>query len=180
MKSAGVQKLFIQRGLDVYSQVGLMPAKSITGFKSGYIGDGYSNIVPNTAEVRLNFRTVSTQNYQDIIEGFKKYVKKKTRPYIEYELEFDPAHNPVKIDISAPKVGAVEKMLTTAFGKEVLIKPVGGAIPVVSDFKEHLGLDCLLISLGNEDCNMHGVNENFKIDIINKGLKFSEMFFSRI
>lgn len=34
------------------------------------------------------------------------------------------------------------------------------------------------ISMANEDCKMHGVNENFKIELIKKGLKFSQMFFS--
>ncbi len=32
--------------------------------------------------------------------------------------------------------------------------------------------------MANEDCNMHGANENFKISLIKKGLKFSKMFFS--
>ncbi len=178
MKSAGVRKLFKQKGYDIYSQVGLLPTVTPTGFKSGYIGEGYSNIVPNTAEVRLNFRTVASQQHSKLIEQFKKFVQKNTYDFIEYELEFSDPYDPVKIDITSPKVEQVKRMLTASFGKETLTKPVGGGIPVVSDFKEHLGVDSLLISLGNEDCNMHGVNENFSIDILNKGLKFSEMFFS--
>ncbi len=178
MKSAGVSKLFKQKGYDIYSQVGLLPTITPTGFKSGYIGEGFSNIVPNTAEVRLNFRTVASQDYNKLIEQFKKFVQKNTYDYIEYELTFSEPYNPVKIDITSPKVEQAKRMLTQAFKKETLTKPVGGGIPVVSDFKEHLGIDSLLISLGNEDCNMHGVNENFDIAILDKGLKFSEMFFS--
>lgn len=177
-KSAGVNKLFKQKNYSIYSQVGLIPTVTPTGFKSGYIGEGFSNIVPNTAEVRLNFRTVASQNNAELIEQFKTFVQKNTYDYIEYELTFNEPYDPIKIDISSPKVEEVKNMLNKAFGKPTLAKPVGGGIPVVSDFKTHLGVDALLVALGNEDCNMHGVNENFDIDILQKGLKFSNMFFT--
>jgi hypothetical protein len=37
----------------------------------------------------------------------------------------------------------------------------------------------MLLSLGNDDCNMHGIDENFTVDLVKKGLKFSELFFSK-
>ena len=36
-----------------------------------------------------------------------------------------------------------------------------------------------VFSLGNDDCNMHGIDENFTVDLVKKGLKFSELFFSK-
>jgi acetylornithine deacetylase/succinyl-diaminopimelate desuccinylase-like protein len=69
--------------------------------------------------------------------------------------------------------------LKEAYGKEPLIKYVGGSIPIVTDFKETLGIDTLMVSLGNDDCNMHGVDENYRIDLIEKGLAFSRMFFEK-
>jgi len=70
-------------------------------------------------------------------------------------------------------------MLKTVYAKEPIIKYVGGALPFVSSAKEILGVDALSISLGNDDCNMHGVNENFKVDLVKKGLAFSRMFFQK-
>ena len=67
--------------------------------------------------------------------------------------------------------------LKKSYKKDPIIKYVGGGIPVVSDFKDILGADTMLVSLGNDDCNMHGVDENFTIDLVNKGLDFSYSFF---
>lgn len=174
----GVKKLFLDKGNDLLTQVGLMPTIQVTGFKSGYIGEGYSNIVPADAEVRLNFRSVMSQDNKKIKENFDKYVKEKTPPYVEYTVEYTQDYDAIKIDITSEKVSEVKELLSQAFETSVLTKPVGGGIPVVSDFKNVLGIDSLLVSLGNEDCNMHGVNENFHVDTLKKGLKFSQLFFS--
>jgi hypothetical protein len=37
----------------------------------------------------------------------------------------------------------------------------------------------VMVPLTNEDSNMHGANENFKVSCIEKGLAFSRAFFSR-
>lgn len=51
---------------------------------------------------------------------------------------------------------------------------------MVADFQQVVGVDPLLVSLGNDDCNMHGVNENFDIGLIEKGLIFSRRFFEKL
>ena len=174
---AGVKTLLTEKGIDFYTQTGLRPTVQVTGLKSGYIGDGYSNIVPAIAEAKINFRVVTSQKPLDIYKAFERFVKKETPKFVKYELYFAGMHKPVKIDISSKKFAEARKLLKKAFNDEVLIKPVGGAIPVVSDFKEVLGVDTLLISLGNDDCNMHGVNENYDIGLIKKGLEFSGRLF---
>jgi acetylornithine deacetylase/succinyl-diaminopimelate desuccinylase-like protein len=71
----------------------------------------------------------------------------------------------------------IMKLLEEVYQKEVYIKFVGGAVPFVSDVKRILELDAILVPLGNDDCNMHGPNENFKVDLINKGIEFSNRLF---
>lgn len=178
-ENAGIKKFLAEPGMDLYSQVGLRPTIQVTGYKSGYIDDGYSNIIPAEAEVRLNFRTVVSQDNEKIIQLFKDFLEKSIPDYIEYDFITTSPYDPIKIDLSDPMVSEVKKLLEKAYEDEVMIKPVGGGIPVVSDFKEVLGKDTLLVSLGNEDCNMHGVDENFKIDLVKKGLRFSELFFGK-
>ena len=179
LNNIGVKKLTTESELDLLSQVGLRPTIQITGFKAGYTEEGYANIVPAQAEVRLNFRTVMFQNTEEIKNKFADFVKQNTPAYIKYELEFTNAYNPIKIDTSSQIFSKVRTVLETAFGKPALSKPVGGGIPVVNDFKSVLGKDTLLVSLGNDDCNMHGVNENFNIKLLEKGLTFSENFFTK-
>lgn len=179
MDHVGVKKLLTEDKNDFMTQVGLRPTIQVTGIKSGYIGEGFSNIVPSDAEVRFNFRTVMSQDYNVLVKKFEQHIKKNTPSYVEYEVKFATTYDPIKINVDTPMVKETVKLLEKAFGEEVLVKPVGGGIPVVNDFKEQLGIEAMLVSLGNEDCNMHGVNENFHVGICKKGLKFSELFFSK-
>ena len=57
------------------------------------------------------------------------------------------------------------------------MKYVGGSIPILGDFQKLLKTKVVSVSLGNDDCNMHGVDENYTIDLIQKGLMFSQSFF---
>ena len=177
--NTGVKSLLTEPGFDFFTQIGCRPTIQVTGFKAGYINEGFSNIVPSTAEVRLNFRIVTTQKAREVIKLFEEYVKINTPKYIEFNMVFAHSHDPVKINIESPMAEKVAKLLEKAFETKVYKKPVGGAIPIVSDFKTVLGKDTLLVSLGNDDCNMHGINENFDISLLEKGLKFSRLFFSK-
>lgn len=180
LDNTGVKKLVMEKGMDFHTQTGLRPTIQFSGIKGGYIEEGYANIVPAWAEVRFNFRIVTSQTTQKVMSVFEKFVNQNTPKYIDYSLVFDHVHEPVKIDITSKFANETKKLLSTAFGTEALIKPVGGAIPVVGDFKKLLGKDSLLISLGNDDCNMHGVNENFRLESIEKGLRFSKLFFGKV
>lgn len=178
-KLAGVNSLLTEKGYDFYTQTGLRPTIQVTGIKTGYIDSGYANIVPATAEARLNFRIVTSQNSRKIFSDFKKYVSRNTPKYIKYELTTNGFHDPIKVDTNNQYVKDVEVKLEQSYKSKVNRKYVGGAIPFVGDVKKILGVDTLLISLGNEDCNMHGANENFDIDLILKGLEFSNSFLSK-
>ncbi|MEK7595065.1 MAG: M20/M25/M40 family metallo-hydrolase [Patescibacteria group bacterium] len=177
--STGVKALLTEVGIDFHTQTGLRPTLQVTGIKTGYTGEGYANIIPATAEARINFRTVVSQKEEVALKAFKDFANKNVPKYVDYEISHSVPYGSVKIDISSQKVKEVKKLLKDAFQEEVLVKPVGGGIPVVLDFKEILGVDTLLVSLGNDDCNMHGANENFNIELLEKGLKFSEAFFRK-
>jgi acetylornithine deacetylase/succinyl-diaminopimelate desuccinylase-like protein len=162
-----------------YSQTGLRPTIQVTGIKTGYTGEGYANIVPAKAEIRLNFRIVASQKIDDVYSDFEAYVKSAVPKYISYELKVYGKHEPIKLNIDSDMHKSIINLLENVYGKEVYVKFVGGAVPFVSDVKNILGLDAILIPLGNDDCNMHGPNENFKIDLIIKGLEFSNALFSK-
>lgn len=178
-KLYGVKKLVCEDGLDFFTQTGLRPTIQITGLKSGYISEGYANIVPSSAEVRLNIRLVSSQKAKEIYKKVKDFIISETPDYVSVKIELDHLSDPVKIDVDSPKMREVRSLLKKHYGLEPIVKYVGGGIPIVKDFQDILGLDTMLVSLGNDDCNMHGVNENFKVDLVKKGLEFSAAFFSR-
>jgi hypothetical protein len=94
-------------------------------------------------------------------------------------MEVDEFAPPVFLDISDTIFSTVSILLADVYGQRVLNKYVGGSIPIVGTFQELLRVPQLLIPLANEDCNMHGVHENFEIELLMKGLQFSERFFKK-
>ncbi len=176
-KLAGVQVLCTEKGCDFYTQTGLRPTIQATGIKTGYIGDGYANIVPAMAEARLNVRVVSPQNPAKVFEAIKKYIKNHAPKHVAVNITHTEFNEPIMVDINNEKVREVRTLLKKVYKKDPIVKYVGGSIPIVADFKSLLGVETLLVSLGNDDCNMHGIDENFTVDLIKKGLDFSTEFF---
>lgn len=178
-KLANVKKLLTEPGTDFYTQTGLRPTMQISGIKGGYTDTGYSNIIPFKVEARINVRLVASQKAREIAKAFEIFVKKNTPSYVDFSLSFEGLHDPIKVNTNNAYIGSVEKILTKVYKTKVNRRNVGGAIPFVTDVKNILGVDTLLIPLVNEDCNMHGTNENFDIELAKKALKFSQIFLSK-
>ncbi|MCA9397501.1 M20/M25/M40 family metallo-hydrolase [candidate division WWE3 bacterium] len=179
LKHTGVRQFFPSEAGSISGKIGFFTMMTVTGIKAGYIGEGYSNIVPNTAQARINFRIAAGQNPQDVYNRFKTFVIENTPQYVDVTIS-EPTNvaDPIKIDINTNKHLEAKDLLKKVYGNEVLVDYCGAIIPVVGDIQKHLNVEPILISLCNDDCNMHGVDENFAIELIEKGLAFSRRFFS--
>ncbi|OGK47351.1 hypothetical protein A3B46_02190 [Candidatus Roizmanbacteria bacterium RIFCSPLOWO2_01_FULL_39_19] len=166
----GTKKLFSENSLDFYTQTGLRPSIEITGFESGYNGVGFKNAVPHTASAKLNIRIVPNQDPKKTVKQFEAFVKNNTPSYATVTLQLGQGCKPIRINPKSELATKAAKLLTQEFNKKVLYKYCAATIPIVIDFKEILGVSQVLLPFGNEDCNMHGANENFEIDLIKKDI----------
>ena len=178
-KLAGVKKLLNEKGIDFFTATGLKPNIQISGIKSGYIDTGFSNIIPASAEARINVRIAPNQKSSVIMGILKNFIRVNTPNYVDYEIEYNNPHEPVKVSASNKYLKYAESVLREVYKSEIRKRNVGGAIPFVSDVKSILGVDAVLVPLVNEDCNMHGVDENFNLKYLKKAFEFSDKFFSR-
>lgn len=178
-KIAGVKKLLTEPGFDAYTQVGLRPTIQITGIKSGYVGEGYRNSVPCLASAKINVRLVKNQNPRRIIAAIKNFAKRKFPSYVSFKIETTGADEGVKLDTNNDYVRQAIDALETVYRKKVAKHYVGGTLPIVTLFVRELKIPQVLVPLANEDCAMHAANENLKIANIQKGLAFSQLFFSK-
>lgn len=178
LRKTGIRQFFLDKDDSFCGKVGFQSMVTVSGLQSGYTGAGYSNIVPNTAEARVNFRLAAWQSPEKALEQFQSFVGKNAADYVDWEVtDIEATVEPVKVDLNSPKHKEVMKLLSKIYGEKVLIDFCGATIPVVADFQQVLGIDPLLVSLANDDCNMHGVNENFDVGLVEKGLAFSHAFF---
>jgi acetylornithine deacetylase/succinyl-diaminopimelate desuccinylase-like protein len=179
LKMAGVKEILTVKNLDFYTQVGCMPSLEITGLKSGYIGEGYANIVTSTAEARINIRTVPNQKTDAVVKAVIAYIKKQIPKYVYFKIELEGHGDAILLDTKSEVALGIKNILEKAYGKKVLNKYVGGSIPILGEFQKILKSKVISVSLGNDDCHMHGVDENFRADLIEKGLTFARNFWSK-
>lgn len=174
----GCKTLLHEEKIDPALQTGLRPSIQVTGISTGYTGEGYRNSIPAKAIAKINFRLVKSQDPQKIMEQFEYYIKKTLPDYVSYTFEITDPYEGIKLDINNEYVQKAQEKLTEAFQTQPLHKYSGGGLPIVTLFNDLLKVPQVLVPLGNEDCNMHGVNENFDKAILEKALLFSNNFFS--
>lgn len=179
-KTVGVKEVTTEDNRSFYEQTGLRPTIEVIGMHSGYTDSGFKNIIPAKADLRLNFRLVSGQVPNEIYKLFREKLEEFAKDeHITFEIFPTDFYDPVRLDVSSKLALEVHEKLKNIYGRKTIVRYVGGGIPVVSDFQKYLKKDALLIPFGNEDCAMHGANENFRIDLVEKALKFSWEFFSK-
>lgn len=175
----GVTELVKDDQFDYYTQVALRPTIQVTGIKSGYTGEGYRNSIAAESTVKINFRLVQSQKPEDIAQKYEQFIKETLPSYATYELEMVDLYEGVKLDVSDVHIQESKKLLEETFGEKCYYLFSGGGLPIVTYFDAQLKVPGLLLPLGNEDCNMHALDENFDKDILEKGLKFSKAFFTK-
>jgi acetylornithine deacetylase/succinyl-diaminopimelate desuccinylase-like protein len=167
---------------DLYLQTGLRPTLQMTGILAGYTGEGIKTSIPHEAMVKLNFRLVASQDPKRVWQMVEDFVAANLPDYVDFTLQGPDTNEgfvkAVKVDSENAFVSNAVKLLEQSYGKKVLFKYVGGTIPLVTHIHNELQIPQVIVPLANEDCNMHAVNENFNIELLQAALNFSSLFFS--
>lgn len=113
-----------------------------------------------------------------MITLFSNRVRQELPEYVDHIIEISDPYPAILIDLSHIEIGRAAKILGELYNTETVYRYVGASIPVTAMFQEVLGASVIIADLANEDCNMHGVGENFRLSCVEKGLEFSRLFFS--
>ena len=82
--------------------------------------------------------------------------------------------------LDSPYVSAAASAIEHGFGVAPVFIREGGSIPVVTAFKELLGVDTLLLGWGLDDDNTHSPNEKFSLGDFHRGIKASAHLWNEI
>ena len=162
-----------------YLQNGYLTSAEVTTLNSGYLGEGFRNAIPGKAFAKINFRISPKHNSKQVIDAFTDYISQNIPQYAEFEIVSEEASEPISLDIKNEFARKAKELATDIYGKECYFKLCGAIVPVAGTFKDILHVPVISLGLGNEDCNMHGVNENYDIELIQKGLNLSNKFFTK-
>lgn len=173
----GTKYVFAETLAEYETRTGLLHAIEVTGFVSGYVGDGFRNSVPATASAKINIRVAPGQNPEKLLLAFKKFVLSNVPEYVDVEIKSNEFSSGAVLDLDNPFAKRAREVLKKVYKKEPVTKHSGGTLPIVVDFAEVLNISQVMIPLANEDCGMHSASENITKKTIKNGLLFSEKFF---
>jgi acetylornithine deacetylase/succinyl-diaminopimelate desuccinylase-like protein len=170
-KFLGVPKLFGERGYTATERRSARPTLEINGLTSGYQGEGSKTIIPSWARAKLTFRLVPNQKPARIRALILKHLKRLCPPTVRMEIESGHGGEPYLVSPKSAQAQAAMRALRSAFGHEPILIREGGSIPIVNEFKRHLGVDTLLLGLALPDDNPHSPNEKFDLACYTTGMR---------
>lgn len=175
-KATGRKVVFSQPGIDVHLRAGLMPSIEVTGIAGGYVGEGYRNAIAHKASAKLNVRLSPSQNPEKVFESFKKSLAEIVPKYVSFDLTYDQASKGTLLKTKSEYVAKAAVIMEKVWQTKPALKYVGGSLPIVTLFNELLSVPLVMAPLANDDCNMHGADENFDLLYLKKAMEFSQQF----
>ena len=173
LKSLGTSATFGESDFTTLERRWARPTCEINGMASGYTGEGPKTIVPSTAMVKITCRLVPDQNHEALTAALKTFLEKRLPPGITMEFESQHGAPAFVFDPNSPYLEAAKRAITAAFGTPPVLIREGGSIPVVSTFRQILGVDTLLLGWGQNTDNLHSPNERFRLVDFQRGIRAS-------
>src|SRR3984893_2652579 len=174
LQETGAPALFGEAGFSTLERIWARPTAEINGIGGGYQGRGTKTVLPSYAIAKLTFRLVPDQKADEIIALAEKHLQKNLPAGVTLE-KTAGHHGPWYLTDPHNHFGqAAQRALQKVFNAEVALIREGGSIPIVSDFRNILGVETLLLGLALPGCRAHSPNENFPLENLDAGIRMNK------
>ncbi len=172
----GVRELEGELGYSTLERNSCRPSFDICGIWGGYTGEGAKTVLPSWAKAKVSCRLVPHQDHAKISRLFADFIHSIAPRSVAVEVT--PLHGGegYVCPLSLPAYRAAERAFAEAFGRPPLAVRRGGSIPIISDFERELGIKTVLMGFGLESDAIHSPNENFRLDIMRRGIEAVALF----
>lgn len=174
LQETGSPELFGEEGYSTLERIWARPTAEINGLGGGYQGPGTKTVIASHVMAKLTFRLVPNQDGDRVIALAKKHLQNICPPGVTLEMVSGHSGPWYLTDPHSKFAEAAQRALRQAFNRDVALIREGGSIPIVSDFRNILGVETLLMGLALPNCRAHSPNENFPVENLEAGIRMNQ------
>lgn len=176
-KDLNIDAIEGEDGYTTLERAGVRPTLDVNGIWGGYIGQGAKTVLPSKAFAKISMRLVPNQVSGEITELFTNHFKSIAPDSVKVKVTPHHGGEPAVTPTDSVAYAAASDAFVEAWGKAPIPTRDGGSIPIVSLFKDELGLDTVLMGFGLDSDAIHSPNEHYGIHNYMKGIETITLFY---
>lgn len=170
LAGSGAPQAFGEPGYSTRERLWARPTLDVNGLTSGWQGEGSKTVLPAEARAKITCRLVADQSPERVFDLIAAHVASHLPPGVTAEVLRNPGRaDPFLLPAGHNATGLAAQVLQEVYGKAPYRSRLGGSIPVMSTFLQHLGCHAVMFGFSHDDENLHGPDEFFRLEVFALG-----------